>query len=363
MKLLKWFFTIAIIAIIVVVTIWFLGIGGIVASIAWSLLVLIVSNYDRAMQISSHLLTLFRKFWFWAEKRKIANYLQGTIGLCSKKFNEEGEKLLPHGVKINFVKPSERDIFLKHGKVVVCMESSYNEARNLARATMLYIAEDLIHNSRRFVDETIMKSIDFVAARKMLMFDRKLDALRCLNEEFIEPETTKIPAVESYILSMERMDTQGMFTRILLNEFSNLDGRLPPTPSNPQAEVETVEFTEIIKELTEKETGVDVYPDQLGQVIRASIMPVKRHGAKVDPIPYVNYAGRCLSQQIFTLYVVARGANVALAQWAVQEIEKRRWYVKQKEYLYKLVGEKRPVPAYVAVLAIHSSKLEEAPET
>lgn len=363
MKPLRWLSTITVIAIVVVVLILVLGISGVVASIVWSLLVLIVSNYDRAVQISSDLLTLFRKFWFWAEKRKVANYLQGTIGLCASKVNEERENLLPHGVKIKFVQPTERDVFLKEGKVVVFMESSYSEARNLARATMLYVAEDLIRNSRRFVDEAVMKSADFVTARKMLMFDRKLDALRCLNEEFIRPEMTKTPSIESYVLSMERMDTQGVFTRILLNEFSNLDGRLPPTPSNPQAEVETVEFAEMMKEFIEKEPGVDVYPDQLGQVIRAIIVPIKRRGVKADPVPYITYAGSCLNEQIFTLYVVARGANVALAQWVVQEIEKRRWYVKQKEYLYKIVNKRGSVPAYVAVLAIHSSKLKEATET
>lgn len=363
MKLLKWFFTIAVIAIVVVMLIWLLGISGIVASIAWSLLVLIVSNYDRAVQISSHLLTLFRKFSFWAEKRKVANYLQGTISLCARKVNEERENLLPHGVRIKFVEPTERDVFLKEGKVVVYMESSYNEARNLARATMLYVAEDLIRNSRRFVDEAVIKSADFVVARKMLMFDRKLDALRCLNEEFITPKITKTPAIEPYILFMERMDMQGTFTRILLNEFSNLDGRLPPTPSSPQAEVETIEFTEMMKEFTEKEPGVDVYPDQLGQVIRTTIMPIKRRGVEANPVPYIAYAGGCLNEQIFTLYVVARGANVALAQWVVQEIEKRRWYVKQKEYLYKIVDQRGSVPAYVAVLAIHSSKLKEPTAT
>lgn len=363
MKLLRWFYTIAVIAIVVVVLVWLLGISGIVASIAWSLLVLIVSNYDRAVQISSYLLTLFRKFWFWAEKRKVANYLQGTISLCAKKVNEETENLLPHGVKIIFVKPTERDVFLKLDKVVVCMESSYSEARNLARATLLYVTEDLIHNSRRFVEKAVIKSADFVTARKMLMFDRKLDALRCLNEEFIEPEITKTPAIESYILSMEQMDIQGTFTRILLSEFSNLDGRLPPTPSNPQAEVETVEFAEMMKEFSGKEPGVDVYPDQLGQVIRATIMPIKRRGVEVDPVPYLTYAGSCLDKQIFTLYVVARGANVALAQWVVEELEKRKWYVKQKEYLYKIFGQRQPTPAYVAVLIIHSGKSKEAAET
>jgi len=92
-------------------------------------------------------------------------------------------------------------------------------------------------------------------------------------------------------------------------------------------------------------------------------MPVKRRGTEVSPVPHLIYVGHCLSEQISTIYVVARGANVALAQWVVQEIEERGWYIKQKEYLYRIAGERRSVSAYVAVLAIHSSKIKEATET
>lgn len=352
MKLGKW----VAIAVVIVCSfaglVWLLGLSGVVAAFFWSVLILVLTNPDRAMQIFASLLTSGRKFHFWFERTKVEKFLEGTIGLCSKRINEEGLTLLPHGVDIKWVEPVDRGAFLKENKVIVCLESSYNEAKNLARATMLYVAEDLIRKSRRFVEPLTMKSADFVVARKMLMMDRRLDAIRYLNEEFIKPEADKRPEVALYVSSMEKMDVGGHFTRILLREFSELDTRLPPSlPSDTQVEAETLSFTQMLKELVEKKKGVDVYPTHRGQVIRVSIMPIARSETRPDPARYVDWAKKCLNDQIPVIYVVARGINIPLAEWVIEEIEKKGIYERQHEWKYKIPYGRHGVNSYVAVLS------------
>ena len=58
----------------------------------------------------------------------------------------------------------------------------------------------------------------------------------------------------------------------------------------------------------------------------------------------------CFESKIDTLYVLARGHNIPLAQWVVEQIEKKGIYVKQKEWEFKVRAE-RNVESYVGVLA------------
>jgi hypothetical protein len=332
--------------------VWYLGLGGILASIFMNLFIFDLAYHYQTMEVLAFLLTPLRKVWFWAEKTKVASSLQSTIGLSSQKLNEEGMNLLPHGIEIKWVEPMERDAFLEQDKVVVCLESSYNEARNLARATMLYVQEDLIHQSRRFVHAPIMKSIDLVIAKKMLSTDRKLEALRCLSDEFIAPELNNKPAIQSHMALMERIDEQGLLTRLLLREFSELDTRLLGAVSDERAVQETRSFTQKVKELVEKEKGVDVYPIHMGKIICVSIMPVAREdlAGQPDPTRYVNYAKKCSDDGFPTLYVVARGLNVFLAEWSVEEIEKRGLYKEIRHWKFKMSDRKR-TEGYVAFLS------------
>jgi hypothetical protein len=80
-------------------------------------------------------------------------------------------------------------------------------------------------------------------------------------------------------------------------------------------------------------------------------MPVAREDlARPDPTPYVNYAKRCSDEKLPTIYVLARGANVLLAEWAVEDIEKKGLYKKQNAWKYEMTG-KRDTEGYVALLS------------
>jgi len=350
--LIKWV-GIVIITILFILLVLYFGIfGGIINGVIGGLLVLVLANYDRAMLLSSSLFKFFSKISFWAEKRSISNYLQGTINIYSKSINSETEtNLLPHGIKIKWAEPKDRDAFIKEGKAIVCLEPSKNEARNLARATMLYVAEDLVHDSRRYVDPKIMKSADFAIARKMLSMNRKLDALRYLNQEFIQPEINKMPIIASYLQSMEKMDAHGTLTRVLLREFSELDAKLPPQPTNKQAKDETVDLTKVLTKLAEKKRGIDVYPEYRGKIIRVAIMLIARAGTLFLVEPYVRFAKWCAKEKIPHLYVMARGENnISLSQAVIREIEKHRLFRKQNEWKYQSIIENSYVDTYLAFL-------------
>jgi hypothetical protein len=173
----KWIIIGSVIVASFIGLVWYLGLTGILVSLLWTFLLLVITNLDKAADITASSYKWGKHVNFWFEKNAVEKRLETTIGTASRKINEEaGVGLLPHGVDIKWVAPEKRDAFLKRGKIVLCLEPSDNEERNLARATMMYVDEDLIAPAQRFVNATIMRSLCFAVARKMLMSDRRLHA-------------------------------------------------------------------------------------------------------------------------------------------------------------------------------------------
>lgn len=345
----RWLMLISIIVVSFVVLTWYFGIGGFVAGIFESLLILVLSNPDKTIGLLASFYKAARNIHFWFEQSAVEKRLESTIGLSSKKVNEEGVKLLPHGVDVKWAESKDQGAFLKDDKIVVCLEPSVNESRNLARATMLFTSEDLIRESQRFVNRKVMKSVCFAVARKMLMIDRRLDAFKCLNEEFLEPEINKYPSIKDHLEVMEKLDSDGTFTRLLLKELSELDAKLSPALSHPRAEKETVSFMHTMKSLAEKQKGVDIYPTHRGQVVDMDIMMIARTGIRLDPQPYINYAKKCWNDGVPRLYVLAQEKNIMLAVSAVLAIKTSGIYRVEKEWKYHIP--KGDFDSYVAILS------------
>lgn len=344
--------------LVTLLLLWYYGPLGVFAGTGWTLAVVLAQNYDKVLQTSSYLLASLSRISKWSERRAVVNFLQGTINITAGKINSESEALLPHDVRVEIVKPTDRETFLRQGEVVVCLESSRSQDRNLARATLFYVAEDLVRDSRRFIDQMVMRACDFAIARKMLMSDHRMDALKCLNDEFLNPETDSDPGLRQYVLAMDEMDSHGTLTRILLREFSDLGIRLSPKLSDRQTENETKTFTDKLTLLARKQPGIDVDPTHEGQVIRVAIMPIAR--AEVESIgPHMKYAQRCFSRNIPVLYVVARGhVNVAMAKMVVAQIESRKTYKKIRDWSFTTTIRGEAMPSYTARCVVVSEELQ-----
>jgi len=352
MKVRKWILILLIIVLSFIGLVWYFGLLGFLIGLPWSLVLTILTNLDRVADVIASSYKLGRKVHFWFEKNAVEKRLETTLHIASGKVNTEaGVDLLPHKIEIRWVEPQDRKAFLEKGEIVVCLESSYDEEENLARATMLYVEEDLIYESQRFVNTTVMRSLSFAVARKLLMLDRKLGALRCLNKEFMEPEIEKTPQIREYVSGMDILDKEGLLTRILLRQFSKLDAVLSPAPTDPQSRKETKGFTKLLTHFAKRKTAERMpFLDFKGSVFRIGLIPVAQRKS-FDISKFLKAASTCHQENIDVVYVLARGMNVILAKLVVSEIEKTKLYFKNGDWEYEIVGRRPRLRAYVAELS------------
>jgi len=294
------------------------------------------------------------------ERGAIGNQIRGELGEATKKVNSEGGvAILPHGVKVEWIKPKDvqRDSFIREGNVVVLLEPHKNGARNLARATSLYVSGGLIPSSRAYVDRHLMKAVDLAVARKLLALEGRMDAVEVLTHEFLAPAMKSDPLVEPYLVGIEQMDRQGTFTRILMREYSGIWSKLYLQPPSQAIFSETVRFSEIMKALATRLPHSAVVLELQGAAISTHILPVARDElVGLDITPHLDAAHICHANGIETLYIVARGkVNNAMAEVVVQGIETDGLYTLEKASSFRgQMGTKR-LPFYIAGMRLKES--------
>jgi hypothetical protein len=294
------------------------------------------------------------------ERGAVGNQIRGELGEATKKVNSEGGvAILPHGVKVEWIKPKdvERDSFIREGNVVVLLEPHKNGARNLARATSLYVSGGLIPSSRAYVDPHLMKAVDLAVARKLLALEGRMDAVEVLTHEFLAPAMKNDPLIEQYLTGIEQMDRQGTFTRVLMREYAAIWNRLYLQPPSQAVFTETVKFANLMNALATRMPHSTNILELQGAAISTHIIPVARDElVGVDITPHLDAAQICHRDAIETVHIMARGkVNNAMAEVVVQGIEGDGLYVLEKASNFRgQVGASR-LPVYIA-----SMRLKEA---
>src|SRR5438552_9339206 len=322
---------------------------------------IVLSNLDRAARIVSWIYAGFSWLSTRLERGAVGNRIKGEIGEATKKMNSEGGvALLPLGVKVEWVDPKsvEKDSFIKEGNVVVLLEHHKNAARNLARATSLFVTGGLIPSSRAYVDPQLMEALDLAVARKLLALNGRMDAVETLTREILIPEMHAHPMLEKYLAGIESMDRQGSFTRILMKEYAEIWSKQYLQSPSQAIFKETIKFADMMSALATRTPGSTNVLELRGTAISTHILPVARDALVnvVDISPHLDAAVISHKNGFETMYVVARGkVNSAMAELVSQGIERQGLYVLEKVSHFNGQMNNRKLPFYVAAMRFKES--------
>ena len=259
------------------------------------------------------------------ERKYVAMDIQATVNDVSKNVNSEGPEVMPYGLEINWVKPTDRKTFIENGKIVVKLDHHRNQARNFVYAIMAYIAQGLLPRARRYVEKYVMRSSDLILAKKIFLTERKYDSLKFFYDEILDPQMEAEPKIKKYVDLIGKLDEMGFFTRILLREYWDIGRKIHPKPPSQEILRETKEFADFLKRLAEKKRGVDINPTFEGKRIRLSIVLIARPEVvgRMGIDPYTNWIKKCLEKEIYTIYVLAAGkVNTAVAKTIANYFER-----------------------------------------
>ena len=135
--------------------------ADLVSLIPWSttgilaaLLIYFITHPEKAEKWGSIFYRVFATVSHKAEQGYIALNIQGYTDDFSKRINREIDGLLPHGLKIEWVRGAiSPESFIKGGKVVIKLSYHTNEDENVINVVREYVSKNLITNARPHISE------------------------------------------------------------------------------------------------------------------------------------------------------------------------------------------------------------------
>jgi len=282
------------------------------------------TTVPRFQKISTLLLKPFT-FFKSAELAYIKNDIEGTLNSFKEKIDAEAPGLLPFSAKLEWVKEENPDSLYEkyHDKIIIRMRPHGDQARNLAYATYYYIKCGLIPESRLYIEDKNNRAIDYVMTRKLLWELREKRALDYFMGEFVQKEADLDEELRNYIILLQTLDNRGMFTRIYLSELKELGRKLYPNVSE-SARTDVQQFNDYLKKIATREPGEDIELTFRGKHIKTHFLLIAKPETYLlyESVPYLKHVKENLEAGVESFYVLARGANILIAERVVADILK-----------------------------------------
>ncbi len=249
--------------------------------------------------------------------------MQGLINGARKDLEEELPDVMPLPARVRFVKQDEDIAALGEGEVVISLKDPRRRAENTARATMAYVSTAAVRPARPYVARAVMTGIDFSLTKKFLK-RANMQALDYFLTEIWTPEMAGNLDLHGICDQVERIEGQGVLSRILLAEFLELGRRLWGQHPSLAVHSETREFLRYVA------TSVDRQPRdpprdlqfirqhlKVGTVLVGERDRAEAEGAR----PYVAAALWSIRQGCTSVYLLGRGARCDLVREVVANLQ------------------------------------------
>lgn len=275
-------------------------------------------------KIYSHILLAF-SFVKRAELKSIKLSIEGNINSSREMINSEIQGAMPYPVRVDWVQKENPDTFLDKytGEVIVRMKPHDYQPRNLVYATLNSVSKGFLNTSRLYLDDAVNTAIDYTMTKKILSGQGQTKALDDFLSEVVQPRMSDAE-LRTHLETMEKLDENGIFSRLLIREFLELGRELYPR-YDKNAHLDTQKFLGFLKRFAERERGQeDVELSFGGKRIRVRILLVAKREKfyMAGPEPYVLYAKGSIDHGYDSLYILAGGVLVSPAKIVMRELEK-----------------------------------------
>jgi len=98
------------------------------------------------------------------------------------------------------------------------MSHKTNPHENFVNAMMGFVSEGLLHKERGFIDRRIMRAADISIVKKIIIATSE-SSLKYFNDNILHKLVDEDEELKEFVIEIAKIDGNGMFTNILLNEF------------------------------------------------------------------------------------------------------------------------------------------------
>jgi len=295
-------------------------------------IVLFILLYERAEKPVAKVLDLFSWVSAGWRRRAVKADIQSNVNSFSQSINKEVPNTMPYNMKLQFVSDIDRaELLREKNLVLVRIRDRRHDDRNFVRAMLTFCPVGVLPASRPYLNGLLSDAIDFTITRKFLNAVQYQGALNYLYKEVIEPEIVEKPELDKLCTILDRLDEQGLFTKVALRELRDFGvkiGSRYPTEAHKQ---EARQFVEYMNAVATRPPGEHM--EEVGCLGTHISMGFVFVGTSGTVIHYLRHLQRLKAMQVERAYIAARDDWIDTAE--------RTSYLAEKGNIAKRLKSKR----------------------
>lgn len=303
-------------------------------------ILIILGNTENIMIWKSEIYGLFSKASVYAKKKQISNKVRGTVLKSIRDQNFDTDNIIPNDLKVVWVDKESSETFVESNQVIVRIKQSSNPHENLVTAVSEYVNYGLLHNVKRYLNKDVIDASRILMTRKIIQSADKT-SLTYLDEKYIKPELECNEELKELYYDLSKIDHNGMFIGILLNEFNKSGMSIYGEIEDPELVAESKEFMRFLYNIA---IGISDDSERLcfnrdyfkvSIFLTASNKTLRYYGIK----PFIKAASQRLEDGIETVYIFGLGSKRDIAEQISKEISNDFRISNIKKHSYKHIGD------------------------
>jgi transcription antitermination factor NusA-like protein len=283
----------------------------------------VISNFPTILKLWTISAQLIYRIFGWRKKAAIESKIESHLNNMIHQLSMESPIAFDKGFRLKWISSGKDVASLKDGTVIVRIKDDVNAGKPFVTATLLYLEEGVIKNSRPFIDNRLMHAIDLVLAHRMIETCPYPDAINILTNDHINPALDE-KEIASYYEESDAIDRAGLLTRVVIKEYSSYSSKLVGRRPTRTIRNESVNFFRFVGRLIDRESDVPLR--FFGSFIRCTLALIaktevfEQSGLSV----YQHNFQRDIDLGVQVIYLLARGkrnVEVAryIAKWATDQ--------------------------------------------
>lgn len=292
------------------------------STIFWvAVVILIIYNIENVLLIKSEIFGFFANFCSFAKKEQLSSKVRGTI-LKSVKEQCLKSDIIPSDLRVKWINKEDTESFVRNDQVIIRIKQSSNPHENLVTAVSEYINNGLLYNVKRYLNQEVMDASRILMTRKIIQLSDK-SSLTYLDEYYIIPKFRENVELKEIFDDLLKIDNNGMFIGILLNEFNKAGLNIYGQVEDPLLFAESKEFMRFLYNIanrTSSDSSDLCFNREYFKVaifLTASTKTLKKSGIS----PFINAISKQLDEGIETIYIFGLGTKREVAKQISTELD------------------------------------------
>lgn len=251
-------------------------------------------------------------------KKAFEKRLNLTIDSAKIKFSEAAplfmQKFLPYDLKVTWVDEHDTiESILEDKQVIVYVPSYKNEAKQAVGVLHSYCSTSFAQKAKLYMPLNARKASDLVITQKLAQHAGH-NIYDYFNREYLPEVLKEDPSYKDIFEKLQKVDRDGLFIPILLNEIDKYSNKIYPAMSSPEIMNIIIHFMNFIYKIVVREAGELVPLTFCEDEIKVKIiLAISDTTGDINiPIKEAEYAIQ--NQKVNTIYILASGSKIDFAR-------------------------------------------------